>query len=107
MNNKTKKLNVTWILPSLFILFFIIGFVVYDKLTFIPELTFCSSNQTESILKIIQNFCEVPLLKRIVLILNTRLIVIFIFFLAIFYGVYHLLNFLKRSGYVEGDIDDE
>ena len=107
MIKKTKKLNVTWILPTVVIFFLISGFVVYDKLTFIPELTFCSSNPAESFLKIIQNFCEVPFLKRIVLILNTRLIAIFIFFLVIFYGVFYLLIFLKRLGYVEGDIDDE
>ena len=71
MIKKTKKLNVTWILPTVVIFFLISGFVVYDKLTFIPELTFCSSNPTESLLKIIQNLCEIPLLGRIVLILNT------------------------------------
>ena len=107
MIKKTKKLNVTWILPTVVIFFLVSGFVVYDKLIFIPELTFCSSNPTESLLKIIQNLCEVPLLGRIVLILNTRLIAIFIFFLVIFYGVFYLLIFLKRLGYVEGDIDDE
>ena len=105
MIKKTKKLNVTWILPTVVIFFLISGFVVYDKLTFIPELTFCSSNPTESLLKIIQNLCEIPLLGRIVLILNTRLIAMLIFFVAIFFLILTGIFYLKRLGYV--DLDDE
>ena len=98
MKKKTNELISNWFFPILVIGMLISGFVVYDKLTFIPELTFCSSNPTESLLKIIQNFCEIPILGKIVLILNTRFIVMLCIYAGILLSVYFILH---RLGFKE------
>ena len=103
MKKKTNELISNWFLPILGIGMLISGFVFYDKLTFVPELTFCSSNPTETLLKIVQKLCEVPILKRIVLILNTRLIVLLCIYAVIFASIYFILT---RMGFKESEVDE-
>jgi len=103
MKKKTNELISNWFLPILGIGMLISGFVFYDKLTFVPELTFCSSNPTETLLKFVQKLCEVPILKRIVLILNTRLIVLLCIYAVIFASIYFILT---RMGFKETEVDE-
>ena len=103
MKKKTNELISNWFLPILGIGMLISGFVFYDKLTFVPELTFCSSNPTETLLKIFQKLCEVPILRRIVLILNTRLIVLLCIYAVIFASIYFILT---RMGFKESEVDE-
>ena len=89
-----KKLNdlITNIFFFFAIALLISGFFIYDKITFVSEITFCSSNPTESALIFLQNFCEVPILKRFVLVLNTRLLVMILAYIAILYTIIFILK---------------
>lgn len=99
MKKKTNDL-INVILGVFAIALMISGFFVYDKLTFIPEVTFCSSSLTEPLAVFLKNFCEIPILKRFVLILNTRLIFMIAIYFAIMVVVYFIL---KKFGWKEYD----
>ncbi|MDC0525317.1 hypothetical protein OAN82_04135 [Pelagibacteraceae bacterium] len=98
MKKKTNQLISDVFFPILGIGMLIFGFVLYDNLTFIPELSFCSANSSETFIKIIQNLCGVPFLKGIVLILNTRIIFILVIYAIIIISIYFVLN---RVGFKE------
>jgi len=100
MKKKTNDL-INVILGVFAIALMISGFFVYDKLTFIPEVTFCSSSLTEPLAVFLKNFCEIPILKRIVLILNTRLISMIAIYFAIMVMVFLIL---KQFGWKDDDI---
>lgn len=89
-----KKLNnlITIIFYCFAIILFFSGFFIYEKVTFVPEITFCSSSPTESALIFLKNFCEVPILKRLVLMLNTRLVVMIFTYIIILCLIYFILN---------------
>lgn len=101
MKTKTNKLFSSALdifFPVLFIGMLICGFLFYDDLTFIPELSFCAANSPETLISIIQNLCQVPVLRRVVLILNTKIIFILVIYAIIFFSIF---SFLKRIGYKE------
>lgn len=91
MKKKTNDL-INVILGVFAIALMISGFFVYDKLTFIPEVTFCSSSLTEPLAVFLKNFCEIPILERFVLILNTRLISMIAIYFAIMAAVFFTLK---------------
>ena len=91
MKKKSNDL-ITNIFFFFAIALFMSGFFIYDKITFVSEITFCSSNPIEGLLIFLQNFCEVPFLKRFVLVLNTRLLVMILVYIAILYTIIFILK---------------
>tara|TARA_Y100000591_G_C21253701_1_gene414824 strand:+ start:136 stop:438 length:303 start_codon:yes stop_codon:yes gene_type:complete len=100
MKKKTNDI-ITWTLWLLNIALLVSGFIIYDKLIFLPEITFCYSSSTEPLVVFFQNFCEIPILKRFVLILNTRLVVMIASYFIILLMVFLIL---KKIGWKDPDL---
>ena len=88
MKKKTNTFISDWLLPiiglgSIFLIFFNL-----DKLTFVPDISFCSSYQFI--------LCDIPILRIIVRILDTRVIAGFAIYGVVFLSAYF---FLKKLGF--------
>jgi hypothetical protein len=83
-NKKTNALVSDIIFPIIAIGGLIIGIIFSDKLTFIPDISFCTSKPIF--------LCDVPILSKIVRILDTR----FIAGMLIYAGIFLLGFFLLR-----------
>jgi len=83
-NKKTNALVSDIIFPIIAIGGLIIGIIFSDKLTFIPDISFCTSKPIV--------LCDVPILSKIVRVLDTR----FIAGMLIYAGIFLLGFFLLR-----------
>ena len=75
-NKKTKALVSNIIFPIIAIGGLIIGIIFSDKLTFIPDMSFCASKPIF--------LCDIPILNRIVRVLDTRFIAAMLIYVGIF-----------------------
>jgi len=92
MKKKTNELISNWIFPIIGIGGLIIGIVFSEKLTFIPDISFCVSKPIF--------LCDVPLINRLVKVLDTRFITAMLIYVVIFSSAYFILH---RLGFKEPD----
>tara|TARA_B100001057_G_C22619281_1_gene859806 strand:- start:10 stop:294 length:285 start_codon:yes stop_codon:yes gene_type:complete len=90
MNKINNKFVSDWGLPIIAIGGLIIGIYLSDKITFIPDLSFCYSYPNI--------ICEIPIIRWVVKILDTRVIVFFIIYLGIISSAYLIF---KKLGFKE------
>jgi len=90
MKKKTNELISNWIFPIIGIGGLIIGIVFSEKLTFIPDISFCVSKPIF--------LCDVPLINRLVKVLDTRFITAMLIYVVIFSSAYFILH---RLGFKE------
>jgi hypothetical protein len=95
MKKKNNKL-VSYFFSIIAIGGLIIGIIYSEKLTFIPDISFCASNPII--------LCDIPLLGRIVRILDTKFIAAIVIYVGITLSTYFILRFL---GFNVIDIDGE
>lgn len=84
-DKKSNEIVTNIIFPIIVIGGLIIGIFFSDRLTFIPDLSFCASNPIL--------LCDIPILGRIVKILDTR----FIGGLLVYIGIFALAFFILRT----------
>ena len=96
MKKKTNELISNWIYPFIGIGALIIGIFFSEKLTFIPDISFCVSKYII--------LCDIPFINRVVKILDTRLIAAIVFYAIIFFSA---ILILRRLGFKEPDENEE
>lgn len=74
-NKKTNALVSNLIFPLIAIGGLIIGIIFSEKLTFIPDISFCTSKPII--------LCDIPILNKIVRVLDTRFIAAMLIYLGI------------------------
>ena len=75
MNKKNNKFVSDWGLPIIAISGLIVGIYFSDKINFIPDLSFCYSYPSI--------ICEIPIIRWVVKILDTRVITVLFIYLGI------------------------
>jgi len=85
-NKKTNALVSNLIFPLIVIGGLIIGIIFSEKLTFIPDISFCTSKPII--------LCDIPILNRIVRVLDTRFIAAMLIYVGIFLLSFFGLKFL-------------
>ena len=94
MDKKKKKIINNYIMPIIGIGALIISFFLSSKVTFIPDVSVCSTG--------LNSLCEIPLLGKILGLLNTGILTFLIIYFIIILVSLFILNLL---GFKYKDID--
>ena len=92
MYKKYNKFVSDWGLPIIAVGGLIVGIYFSDKINFIPDLSFCYSYPNI--------VCEIPIIRWVVKILDTRVITVLVIYLGVISFAYLIF---KKLGFKEPD----